>query len=158
MKNLLIQIQQSVENFIKKDKKQYIQKLLIWTDKKINIHFKDEITSVIFSKYQIYWINFWVNIWTEFSWRRPALIIKNNSFIRWKDIIVLPITSQKEDKKYYKFDIIVWKSDKNWLSQNSVIKLEQIKTVSKLRIWDYIWTLEDEYKEIIEQKIHKLFL
>ena len=72
--------------------------------------------------------------------------------------IVLPITSQKENKNYYKFDILISKSDKNWLSQNSVIKLEQIKTVSKLRIWDYIWTLEDEYKEVIEQKIHKLFL
>ncbi len=86
------------------------------------------------------------------------MIIKNNSFVRWKDIIVLPITSKKENKKYFKFDILISKSDINWLSQDSVIKLEQIKTVSKLRIWDYIWTLEDKYKDIIEQKIHKLFL
>jgi mRNA interferase MazF len=122
------------------------------------MHFEHEITSVVFSKYEIYWVNFWENIWTEFSWRRPALIIKNNSFIRWKDIIVIPITSQKINKTYYKFDILIWKSEKNRLSQDSVIKLEQIKTVSKLRIWDYIWNLDEEYKKILEQKIHKLFL
>ena len=41
MKNLLIQIQQTIEKFINKDEKRYLQTFLIWTDKKINIHFKD---------------------------------------------------------------------------------------------------------------------
>ncbi len=52
--NLIIQIKQTIENFIKRDKKQYIQKLLVWTDKKIKINFEDNITSVVFEKYWIY--------------------------------------------------------------------------------------------------------
>lgn len=71
---------------------------------------------------------------------------------------MLPITSQKDNKDYWKFDILITKSEVNGLSKDSVVKMEQIKTISKLRIWDSLWKLDEEYVEIIESKFKKLFL
>jgi len=139
-------------------KLKYISKILNWLHIKINLHFNNEFHSN-FKKYEIYWINFGINIWTEFSWKRPWLIFKSKKYLRWKDIVVLPITSQKKDKKYWDLDILLNLDKINWLTYNSVIKIEHIKSISKSRIWDYIWKINDEnLQKVIENKIVKMLL
>ena len=58
MNNLLKEIETTVTNFFNENNTEYIEKLLNWTTKKIKIHFKKDIDSVVFKKYEIYWINF----------------------------------------------------------------------------------------------------
>jgi len=156
--NILEELKDNISNYFnEKYKKNYIIRFFNWLKLHFYFHFKTTTTTK-FKKYEIYWIHFWINIWTEFWEKRPWIIFKSNKFIRWKDIIVLPITSLKEGKKYWELDIKIKISDKNNLKLNSIVKLEHIKSISKMRIWDYIWIMDDNYKKIIEEKIKKMIL
>ena len=143
--------------FLDKTKFNYFFKIINWLKIQIKLNFKTTKTTK-FKKYEIYWIHFWENIWTEFNKKRPWIIFKSNKYIRWKDIIVIPITSNKNWKKYWKLDVFLEKSQINNLKQNSVIKTEHLKSVSKMRIWSYIWKLDEKYYDILDNKINKLLL
>lgn len=59
----------------------------------------------IFTKRSIYYVDYWINIWTEINWNRPSIVIKKTSKTIWEDIIVIPLTSFKEDNLKDDFDI-----------------------------------------------------
>ena len=158
LNNILNILKENIlDYFIIKYKRNYIIRFFNWLKLHFYFHFKTT-TSTKFKKYEIYWIHFWINIWTEFWEKRPWIIFKSNKYIRWKDIIVLPITSQKEWKRYWELDIKINKTKTNNLKMNSIVKIEHIKSISKMRIWDYIWKIDENYINIIEEKIIKMIL
>ena len=145
------------EYFLENYKILYIKKFFNWIKLHFYFHFKTT-KATKFKKFQIYRIHFWINIWTEFSEKRPWIIFKSNKYIRWKDIVVLPITSLKKWKKYWDLDVFVNRTNKNNLSLDSVIKVEHIKSISKMRIWDYIWELDSDIINLLNQKIINMLL
>ncbi len=156
--NIIVRCKQIVRKYILLEyQKQYLIKLINWLKFHLFFHFNLS-NSTRFKKYEIYWINFGINIWTEFWEKRPWVIFKSNKYIRWKDIIVLPITSLKANKIYWDFDIKIKKTEINNLKLDSVIKLEHIKSISKSRIWDYIWKVDKNIIQIIDNKIIKMLL
>jgi mRNA-degrading endonuclease toxin of MazEF toxin-antitoxin module len=64
----------------------------------------------------------------------------------------------KKLKNYWELDIRIKKTKINNLSLDSIVKLEHIKSISKMRIWDYIWKIDEDYMKIIEEKIVKMML
>jgi len=156
--NILEIIENNIQDyFLDKYKLVYIKKFFNWIKLHFYFNFHNSNTTR-FKKYEIYWINFWVNIWTEFWEKRPWIIFKSNKYVRWKDIVVLPITSFKNWKKYWELDIRIIKNNINNLRLNSIVKLEHIKSISKSRIGDYIWKLNSEDINIIEEKVIKMLL
>ena len=106
----------------------------------------------IFKQWEIYYVNFWINIWSEFNWIRPAIIFELSKYSYWrKNVLVIPITSEKKWKKYNKFDIKISPNKLNNLKSNSIIKLFHIRDVSKARVKTKIWKISTEkLNEIIE--------
>ncbi len=133
-----------------------------WFNKKIKLNHGKEPEENI-NKWKICKVDYWMNIWTEINWIRPSIIFKNSNYKYWEDILVIPITSFKdwEIKSVDEFDVEILKSENNWLKNNSLIKIRQLKSVSKKRLkrnrkWDKIiimWEVEEKYFDEIHTKV-----
>ncbi len=154
----------------------FVSEWFLWTDrkkahnlknhiidfeKKVKINNK-ELTKVKFSKYDIHFVDFGINIWNEINGYRPCLIFKNNRYSTWYDTFVIPFTSAINEnwskKNLYNFDLIIEPDKYNKLKKLSILKIRQMQTISKNRIWRRIWKLEDNkfIYEKIDKKIKKL--
>ena len=134
-----------------------------WFNAKIKLnHLHENIESI--NKWKICFIDYWMNIWTEINWIRPSIIFKKSNYIYWEDIIVIPMTSYTDKdidiKSKDEFDVEIKATKDNWLINNSLLKIRQIRCVSKKRIrtnrkWnklDIKWELEEKYHDEIETK------
>jgi len=149
-----------IEN--KEEKKHNINSHSNWFNKKIKLNHICEAKNII-NKWKICKVDYWMNIWTEINWIRPSIVFKNSNYKYWEDIIVIPITSFKESEKKSidEFDVEIIKSEINWLKNNSLIKIRQMKSVSKKRLklnrkWDKIvimWEVEENYFDEIQTKV-----
>lgn len=136
----------------------YFEKLKDWFEEKIKLHEDLNSQQNIFKQWEIYYVNFWINIWSEFNHTRPALIFEKSKYSYWrKNVIVIPITSIKNDKKYNKFDILLEKTEENWLKENSILKLFHIKDVSKSRVKTKIWDITKSELDNIKNIFDKIY-
>ena len=151
-----------IEN--KEDKKHNINSHTKWFHKKIKLnHLQDNIEAV--NKWKVCFIDYGMNIWTEINGIRPSIIFKNTNYKYWEDIVVIPMTSYSDEELNIKskdeFDVEIIASKENWLINNSLLKIRQLRCVSKKRIrtnrkWDKLdikWELEDKYHDEIESKV-----
>ena len=116
-------------------------------------------------KWKVVLVNFGMNIWTEINWVRPAIIYKHDDYRYWEDIVVIPITSYESNNSQWDdeiqgqdlkskdmFDIAIDKSMCDGLDHDSLIKIRQLKSVSKKRFRrdrkskkiKIIWFIQDE--------------
>ena len=147
------------EDFIKKseNKKHNLTNHLFWLKKKIKINQENEKLWTS-TKWSIYYVDYWINIWTEINWERPSIIYKNSHFTAWEDIIVIPLTSSKLNKSIDKFDVEIYPTKSNKLKNISFAKLRQIKSISKKRIRNYVWKINEiELKNKIQDNLIKMF-
>ena len=141
--------------FKNKDKAHNLENHIENFKEKIKTNQQDE-NSRRFQKYDIHYVSFWVNIWNEINWIRPSLIYKSNRHNWGFDLIVIPMTwlldENWKEKDLDKFDVVISKNKSNRLKKQSILKVRHIKSLSKKRIWNQIWKLEniliDEENEI----------
>ena len=130
-----------IEN--REDKKHNISSHTKWFRWKIKLNHKKENVEVL-NKWKLCMVDYGMNIWTEINWVRPSIIFKANTYLQWEDIIVIPITSYKnweeENKSIDKFDIELMPNDDNNLKNKSLIKIRQLKCISKKRIKSRKWS------------------
>ena len=91
----------------------------------------------------------------EISKTRPVVIVSNNKNNLFSGTVtILPISSQNLDKTY-PFEIFLPKGSGN-LPKNSKVKVDQIRTIDKIRIIRLIGELEKNQIADIEKaiKIH----
>jgi len=128
-----------IEN--KEEKKHNINSHSNWFNKKIKINHEKEKLEVI-NKWKLCMVDYGMNIWTEINWIRPSLVFKSSSSKYGEDIIVIPITSFKdwEIKSIDEFDIEILPDNDNNLTNKSLIKLRQLRCISKKRIRSRRWS------------------
>ena len=75
--------------------------------------------------------------------RRPVIVISDEDFNQVMPVVtILPITSLKEGRKVYPNEVLL----KKWtggLSQDSIILVHQIRTISKIRLKESIGIVDD---------------
>ncbi|MDD3646039.1 MAG: type II toxin-antitoxin system PemK/MazF family toxin [Candidatus Gracilibacteria bacterium] len=155
-----------IEN--KEDKKHNINSHTKWFNKKIKLnHLQDNIEPI--NKWKVCFIDYGMNIGTEINGIRPSIIFKSSSYKYGEDIIVIPMTSYTDEhfdiKSKDEFDVKIEASEKNGLDNNSLLKIRQIRCISKKRIrtnrkgdkLDIKGELDEKYPEEIEFKIKTMF-
>ena len=89
-------------------------------------------------KGEIYWCELGENVGSETNKCRPVLIVSSsNKNKRLSHVIVAPISSTVKLKKNHlkdPFHLLLKKSSYPFLANDSVVKLEQLRTVSKNRL------------------------
>lgn len=100
---------------------------------------------------EIYWADFSPTVGSEQLGVRPALIIQNNIGNKFsKTVIVAIITKQnKNDLPTH----VTLEKEKYSLDYDSVVMLEQIRTIDKYRIGEKISVLDPEKMVEVEKKI-----
>lgn len=128
-----------IEN--KEEKKHNINSHSNWFNKKIKINHEKENIQII-NKWKLCMVDYWMNIWTEINWIRPSIIFKSSSSKYWEDVIVLPITSFKdgEEKSIDDYDIEIIPDNDNNLINKSLVKIRQLRCISKKRIRARKWS------------------
>lgn len=114
-------------------------------------------------KGEIFWCELGENIGQETNKKRPVVVLsssKRNK--RLSHVTVAPITSTIKYKKMgdvtsgmkYPFHFLMKRNVYQFLDNDSVIKLEQLRTISKNRLYGHsIGQLSSEDLEIINKKI-----
>ena len=152
-----------------------------WNEKKkevqsrININFKDDnVVKFRIQPWSIWWFDIGENIGTEtschfsqsdISYLRPCIIVSTNNFNKesyHKKVIIMPLTSVKEDAKvkhfHYKLDCNNYKGffDKKQklkyigLEKDSLVICNDIKTIDTKRLYKLI------YPSLIEIDINNI--
>ncbi|MBT4936627.1 type II toxin-antitoxin system PemK/MazF family toxin [Candidatus Peregrinibacteria bacterium] len=109
------------------------------------------------------WCNFGLNIGSEFSSvtdhsvMRPCIIVKNNAFIRSGNTVVIPITKYDKSKKVVFTDVVIIPTGSNKLKMKSIVKVANIRDISKVRLGLYIGKMDKKDMNAIETKILMLF-
>jgi mRNA interferase MazF len=105
---------------------------------------------IIVRRGDIFWADFGMSLGSEQGGHRPALIIQNNIANESSETtIIAAITSRLYDMKY-PFHVRI-SAEESGLPQDSTIKLEQIRTISKVRLISLVGKLpRDKMKEVNE--------
>lgn len=87
----------------------------------------------------------------EIGKRRPAVIISNDKNNLFADTVtVIPITSKTE--KIYPFEVLLPKEETG-LSKDSKMKCNQIRTIDKKRLVNFVGTLSTERVKEVKQAL-----
>jgi mRNA interferase MazF len=80
---------------------------------------------------------------SEQKGKRPVLIVSDEDFNALMPVVtVLPITSLKEGRKIYPNEVFLIKAI-GGLSNDSIVLVHQIRTISKQRLKDFTGTIDD---------------
>lgn len=144
-----------IEN--REEKKHNINSHSNWFNKKIKINHEKENIEII-NKWKLCMVDYGMNIWTEINWIRPSLVFKSSSAKYWEDLIVIPITSYddwlNENKSVDQFDIELEADKNNNLSHKSLIKVRQLRCISKKRVKTKKWSDKlNIFWEIIDHEL-----
>ena len=105
-----------------------------------------------FKYWDILLVDFNPTKWAEISKIRPCIVISNNIINSYDRLFVaIPITSNIN--KILKFHVFVKKSKMNWLTNDSKIVSNQIRSLDKNRIVKKLWKLESDLIKELEKSI-----
>ncbi len=133
----------------------YVNELKNWFEEKIKINEKYINFEYRYKKWDIWYANLWINIWNEFNKVRPVLVLTNNKFSRWNNIIIIPITSLKSEKRILNTDIII--DTKFGKRQRSIMRINHLKDISKKRLIKKVWRIDDDTLNRLGIKLKLLF-
>ena len=88
---------------------------------------------------QVWYVNLENGVGSEQSGRRPCLIIQNNTGNRFSPTVVVAVLTTKLDKHNLPTHALL--SEQSGLPKRSIVLLEQLKTIDKRRIKQYITSL-----------------
>jgi mRNA interferase MazF len=110
-----------------------------------------EIYGRIIKRGEIYWVDLPDSNGREIKETRPALVVSNDKQnFASPLIIVMPITSLKKGDKVFSFQVPIS------LDKESVILVDQIRTIDRDKFLKKIGKIDNEGMNEIEEKIHSV--
>ena len=88
---------------------------------------------------------------SEQSGTRPVLVIQNDIGNKYSPTVIVTVLTSKTNKKYLPTHVAV--DVKHGVSENSLIMLEQIRTIDKRRLSGYVCTLNTEMMSLVDKAL-----
>lgn len=106
----------------------------------------------IFRRGQIFWTDLGKdNKGSEQNGIRPTIIIQNDVGNKYSPTVIVAILSSQINKAKLPTHVILRREKYEWLKKDSFIAFEQLKTIDKSRIGNFIGEIqEEEFDEAIE--------
>jgi len=120
-----------IKNFDLEKQQKYLRRIVSLL--KIELYGKDQ---KIFKKKDILRVNLWYNIWSEINKERLGVVVSPNYYnYHTNNVVILPISTYKVWRKISKQQhYVLWADDYQYLRNDSVVLIGQIRTISKKRI------------------------
>ena len=100
----------------------------------------------------IYFAELKRGVGSEQSGYRPVLIIQNDTGNKYSNTVIVAAVTSKTTKKNLPTHISIPK-EVTKLSENSIVLLEQLRTLDKMRLGEYVCRLDQSIMEEIDQAI-----
>lgn len=101
---------------------------------------------------EIYMVNLEPVIGSETGKSRPALVVSNDTNNEHADTVTIAPLTSKPAKKIYPFEVLLPKGQAG-LSEDSRVKLNQVRTIDKKRLTHYIGKIDSEYIDKINRAL-----
>lgn len=98
----------------------------------------------------IYYADFDIYIGSEQGGKRPVVIIQNDIGNRWSPTVIVAAVTSKIKKTVLPTHVEI---NTESLAKDSIALLEQIKTIDKSRLGDYLGTVDNETMKNIDDAI-----
>lgn len=104
----------------------------------------------------IWLVNYSPSIGHEYQKIRPAIVISPNSLLKRSRLFTCIAITSKTDK-IVSDDIELFKTIRNKLNQDSVIKMHHITSYDKRRLHKYIGEADGQILKIIQSRIKEIY-
>jgi len=101
---------------------------------------------------EVYLVNFDPTMGAEIKKTRPALIIQNNTANRYSPVTIVAAITSKFDQALYPTEVLI-KPPEGGLSAESVVLLNQIRTIDKARLVKRLGTVKPATMEKVKQSL-----
>lgn len=101
---------------------------------------------------EIYLVSFDPTIGSEIKKTRPALILQNNISNTYSSITIVAAITSKFDDTLYPTEVLI-ESPEGGLSQDSVVLLNQIRSIDKARLIQRLGVVKDKTINRVNQAI-----
>jgi mRNA interferase MazF len=101
---------------------------------------------------EIYLVNFDPTVGSEIQKTRPALILQNDIANKHSPITIVAAITSKFDDRLYPTEVLV-PSSNTGLSQDSVVLLNQIRSIDRTRLIRRLGVVSDEIMTAVDQAI-----
>lgn len=109
-------------------------------------------SKVIPKRGEIYLVSFDPAVGAEIRKTRPALILQNDIGNRYSDTTIVAAITSSGDEKLYPTEVLI-EAVKTGLKNDSVVLLNQIRTIDKGRLIEKIGSVETETMERVNRAI-----
>ena len=101
---------------------------------------------------QVYLVSFDPTIGSEIRKTRPALVLQNDIANRYSSITIVAAITSKTDEKLYPTEVRI-PGGEGGLSSDSVVLLNQIRSIDKKRLMKHLGIVKDETMQYVEQAL-----
>jgi mRNA interferase MazF len=101
---------------------------------------------------EIYLVNFDPTVGSEIQKTRPALILQNDIANKHSPITIVAAITSKFDDRLYPTEVLVLASNTG-LSQDSVVLLNQIRSIDRTRLIRRLGVVSDEIMTAVDRAI-----
>lgn len=101
---------------------------------------------------EVYYVNFDPVVGSEQGGHRPALIIQNDAFNEFSPVVIVAAISSRMLTRDYSTDVVI-EPRGSGLSVRSRIMLNQIRTIDKSRLGQFVGELSNEELELVDRAI-----
>ena len=101
---------------------------------------------------EIYFVNFNPTVGTEINKTRPALILQNNISNTHSSITIVAAITSKYDESLYPTEVLI-KSPEGGLKQDSVVLLNQIRSIDKKRLMQRLGSIKEDTHQRVNKAI-----
>ncbi|EJQ29001.1 hypothetical protein IEC_05831 [Bacillus toyonensis] len=148
---------------VEEAKKKKTDEINNWTNNKIEIcepwiEDQQKVQSILLKRGGIYDCELGENIGSEMCGKHPVLVVSRDILAQTSgDVLVIPLSTKFKTKKNkknktiakYANHMILWKSEFPFLRENSAVKAELLRCVSKSRIGTYWGDLTPKQVEMV---------
>jgi mRNA interferase MazF len=107
---------------------------------------------VIPKRGEIYLVNFDPTVGFEIKKTRPALVLQNDIGNRYSDIVIVAAITSSVDEKLYPTEVLLT-AKKTGLKSDSVVLLNQIRSIDKVRLTRRIGKVDRSSMENVDRAI-----
>lgn len=100
---------------------------------------------------QIYYADLSPTVGSEQGGIRPVLIIQNNIGNKYSPTVIIAIITTRKTKA--KLPTHIWLSVADGFKANSMVELEQLRTIDKSRLKKYIGEVQEGEQKLIDEAL-----
>jgi mRNA interferase MazF len=101
---------------------------------------------------EVYWVDFDPPLGAEIQKTRPTLILQNDIANRYSPVTIVAAITSKFSQPLYPADVLV-KIPEGGLKADSVVMLDQVRSIDKRRLGKYLGRLRAETMEQVNRAI-----